>query len=321
MWGNRIGWGISAGMAIVMIGLMVLLQWSGTTPSDMTPKFAADAQNLAPLVLTPAPESILSQADACDAADKYREAIAEYQSDPKRYDKVNPLELDQMPALDLLVEATNCREMTLFRKDPGTVINFEREKAPVEALRALGRAAGTKANMLRAKGDKGGATKYAEAAFALGTKMYKERVVFEELDAGFASLGEGSYVLAALAKEAGDADRANQYAALDQARIALMKSRIGDLHAITKTIDGNMSARRAGDVFALAEKSKERLWRVEACLQLARTHRFVGDDGRAADQRYAQIVLRRLADNDPDPVVKTAATKARDITDEQYNKQ
>jgi hypothetical protein len=321
MWGNKLGWGISAGIAVVMIGLMVLLQWSGTAPSDMTPKFAADPRNLAPLVLDPAPESIVAMDDACDAGDKYAIAIANY--DPKIYDKVNPLNLDEMPALEALVEGTHCKNMTLFTRQAGKVINFEREKTPIETLRKLGEASASKALMLKAKSDKAGSQKYAEAAFALGAHMYKERVVFEEYDGGMGVMGAGTQVLLALATEAGDTARAAQLKAFNDARIKFGQNggRVADLRAITKTIDGNISAARAGDVFALAQKSKERMWRVEACLQLARTKRFVGEEGRGADQRYAQMVLRKLADTDPDPIVKIAATRARDITDEEYFKQ
>jgi hypothetical protein len=239
------------------------------------------------------------------------------------YQSIKSQQLDLLEACDKVADATYLKDMTLFNKDPGKVINFEREKTPIEELRKVGDATATKALMLKAKKDTDGARKYAEAAFALGAKMYNERVVYEELDAGLGIMGAACGVLGGLARDAGDKDRVAQITAFVEARIKLSepyKSRVYDLHKITKTIDGKISGERAGDVFALAEKSKERLWRVEACLQLARTHRNVGDEGRAADQRYAQILLRRLAE-DPDPVVKVAATKARDITDEEYNRQ
>jgi hypothetical protein len=321
MWGNTRGWIISAAIAVVMLGLMGLLQWSGTAPSSMTPAFAADAKNLAPLELDPSPETVLAMTDEGDVAEKYQEAIGLY--DPKIYDRVSPLSLDEMPALEPIVEVTRYRQMRLFSREKRApeVINFQREKTTIEILRKLGEACATKALMLKAKDDKDGARRYAEAAFALGAKMYRERVVYEELDAGFALMGAGAQVLATLAKEEGDTPRAAACMAVDEARKKLMVSRINDLHKITKTIDGTISATRAGDVFALAERSQERLWRIEACFQLARIHRFVGDNGRGADQRYAQMLLRRLADNDSDPLVKLAATKARDITDVEYNTQ
>src|SRR2546421_5811969 len=317
MWGNRLGWGISAGIAIIMIGLMVLLQWAGTTPSEMTPSFAKDPASLAPLALPIAPETIVTtMTDACDAADKYREAIAEYQGNPALYDQFDAKAVEQMKACDLLVEASKCKSMTLFTKDADKVINFDREKAPIEALRKIGEITATKASYLAAKKDYDGARRYAEAAFALGAKMYNERIVYEELDAGLGVMGAGAGSLLRIAKDSGNTGAMAQIQAFDEARRAYFKDsgRPFDLHRITKTIDGRTSGARAGDVFALAQKSKERLWRVEACLQLARTKKNVGEEGKAADQRHAQMLLRKLAESDPDPIVRTAAARARDIT-------
>lgn len=323
MFGNRLGWEISAAMAIVMIGLMWLLQNSGTAASGMTDRFAADPENLGPISLSPAPDTIVaSMTDSGDSADHYSQAITLYEASPGLYKTFDPRKIDQMEAVEKIMEAAHLKGMTLFSKNPGKVINFEREKAPIEALRNLGESTAKKAMVLRKNNDLEGARKYAEAAFALGAKMFGERVVYEELDAGLGIMGAATGVLLNLAKDANDKTRQDQLMAFSEARLkfADSKSRLFDLHKITKTIDGNISASRAGDVFALAEKSRERMWRVEACLQLARTHRFVGEDGRAADQRNAQIVLRKLAD-DPDPAVRVAATKARDITDEEYNRQ
>ena len=323
MFGNRLGWMISAAMAIVMIALMWLLQNSGVAASGMTSKFSADPLNLGPLSLNPAPDTILiSMTDGGDSAELYGQAISLYESSPDLYKNFNTQKVDQLDAVEKVAEATHLKGMTLFAKNPGKVINFEREKGPIEALRNIGETAAKKAMVLRAKKDADGARKYAEAAFALGAKMFNERVVYEELDAGLGVMGAATGVLMNLAKDANDATRIDQLMAFSEARLkfADTRSRLYDLHKITKTIDGNISGSRAGDVFALAENSRERMWRVEACLQLARTHRFVGEEGRAADQRNAQIVLRKLAD-DPDPVVRVAATKARDITDDEYNRQ
>lgn len=324
MWGNRLGWGISCVIALAMIALMVMLQRSGTQASDMTSKFAAELQqNMAVLVISPAPETLLqNMTEDCDAADLYREAISMYEKSPSLYASFNPKTANELEAVDKIVAAKDCKSMTLFSKDPGKVINFDPEKPPIEALRKIGDAAANKALMLRAAKDLEGARKYAEAAFSLGAKMVNERVVYEEFDAGLGIMGSASEVLIRLANDVDDTGRADQIKAFKNARIKLSdkNGRLFDLHRITKTLDGDISAARAGDLFTLVEKSQERMWRVEGCLQLARTHRNVGDEGRAADQRYAQALLVKLA-NDPDPAVKTAAIRARDITDVEYNKQ
>ena len=324
MWGNRLGWSISCVIALVMITLMVMLERSGTQPSGMTPKFAAELpQYLAPFAMSPAPETILqNMTEDRDAADIYREAIALYEKSPALYASFNPKTANELEAVDKIVEATNCKSMTLFAKDPGRVINFESVKPPIEALRKIGESAANKALTLRAGKDPDGARRYAEAAFALGAKMLNERIVYEEFDAGLGIMGAASGVLIRLANDNGDTGRADQIKNFNDARMKLSdkNGRTFDLHRITKTRDGDISAMRAGDLFVLARRSQERMWRVEACLQLARTHRNVGDDGRAADQRFAQALLVKLA-NDPDLAVKTAAARARDITDPEYNRQ
>jgi hypothetical protein len=63
------------------------------------------------------------------------------------------------------------------------------------------------------------------------------------------------------------------------------------------------------------------MWRVEACFQLGRMRFNLGDNGRAADQRHAMMLLRKLADSDPDPIVKLAAAKARDLTPQDYQRE
>jgi hypothetical protein len=320
MFGNRLGWGISAGIAIGMIGLMVLLQYSGTAPSDETPTFKAhEAEYFAPIALSPSPDTIVPATEDCDAAATYQEATDAYE----QWRQLNSNNLDQLSAIDKITEATYCKKLTIFTKDPAKVINFEREKTPIETLRRIGDAACKRAGVLLKAKDLQGARKYAEAAFALGARMYGERVVYEEFEAGLGLMGEAATVLTVIANQPGDDARAKELKAFAQAtaKFSGNGSPVFDLRRITKTQDGDISATRAGDVFALARSARERMWRVEACLQLARTHRYVGDNGRGADQRYAQMILRRLADTDPDPIVRLAATRARDITDEEYQKQ
>lgn len=322
MWGNRQGWLISAAIAVVMLGLMGVLQWSGTAPSGMTARFEQDKGSLQPIALPVSPESIVAMPDDCDAAQAYGEALAEYQANEGKYKAVNSQNVEQLPALEKIVAGAKCKRMTLFSKDPSKVVNFERVKRPVEDLRQLGELTANKGLLLAAKKDYDRARTYGEAAFALGAKMYNERVVYEEYDAGMGVMGAAAGALIKAAHDDNQVAREQELKDFEKARIAMgaKGARVADLRAITHNIDGNLSATRAGDVFALAANSQERMWRVEACLQLARIHRYVGDDGRAADQRYAQILLKRLT-NDPDPIVKYAADRALNITELEYNKQ
>jgi hypothetical protein len=62
---------------------------------------------------------------------------------------------------------------------------------------------------------------------------------------------------------------------------------------------------------------------VEAILALGRMRYDIGggdgSNGRVADQRGAMRALRRYAE-DPDPVIRTAAVAARDLTIEDYRR-
>lgn len=323
MWGNAKGWTISAILVITFTATAVALQMTGTTPSGMTPAFAATAANLEPISLPSSPDAIVPATDTCNAADAYREAIRQYQANPSLYDTFHPDRANQYAACEQIVLATHCRDMTLWSAAPEQLINWDREKEPLTALQKVGHVTALRALAALKSNDPAAATAYAEAAFALGAKLVRERITYEEFEAGLGLMGEAAPTLRDLAKAAHHADRERQVDAFDKARLAFTRDdgTIHDLHVVTCNIDGDLSAARAGDVFYLAQHAPERMWRVEACFQLARIHRNVGDRGRASDQRYAQILLRRLADTDTDPIVKLAATTALDVTDAQYHRQ
>jgi hypothetical protein len=48
---------------------------------------------------------------------------------------------------------------------------------------------------------------------------------------------------------------------------------------------------------------------------------FTGTSRSAADQRAATAAVERIAASDPDPIIRTAAEAARDLTAEQYRMQ
>ena len=290
--------------------------------SGVTARVAKDPKYLLPIELIPGPETVVAMNEPGDSAIAYQAAIDLYTANPMIYDRWDSANIDKLEAVEKLLEVTHFKEMHLFDKNPGKVINFANSKDPVEALRIVGNMAARKAQLLKLRKKPEEAKKYAEAAFALGAKMFKERVIFEEYDAGMGLLGVGADFLKTMAVEENDTAKSTKADEFINARKNLIGTagRLFDQRSITKSIDGNVSGLRAGDVFALATKSQERLWRVEACLQLARTARNVGNNGRGTDQRHARALLEQLA-LDPDPIIRTAAIKARDITDDEYHKQ
>ena len=59
------------------------------------------------------------------------------------------------------------------------------------------------------------------------------------------------------------------------------------------------------------------MYRVEAIFAMGRMRFFAGANGRVGNQRGAMQELRRLAESS-DPVIRRAASEARDLTIEEY---
>src|SRR4051794_9071120 len=125
MWGNTRGWIISAVLAIAFVTTVTVLQTTGTTPSGLTPAFAARGNDLGPLALPIHADTIVPMTDECDAADAYRQAIEQYQLDPGLYATGFTRErVDRLTACDKVAEATRCRNLTLFTRSPALIVNF-----------------------------------------------------------------------------------------------------------------------------------------------------------------------------------------------------
>jgi hypothetical protein len=100
----------------------------------------------------------------------------------------------------------------------------------------------------------------------------------------------------------------------DQQRQQLVKEQVDPVLRVVRSIDPKVVGTHAGDVFELAKRSKERMWRAEAILALGRLRFFAGDGATASDQREATRLVTELAESDPDPIIRAAAIAARDLT-------
>jgi hypothetical protein len=113
---------------------------------------------------------------------------------------------------------------------------------------------------------------------------------------------------------------------MDKAHAARWQSEAADLSALVRhendiaaqisTLDSRRIGTYAGDVFAFAARSTERMWRVEAILSMGRMRFNIGA-GRRSDQLAAGRLLAQFI-TDPDPAVGAAARQARALTIEQY---
>ena len=326
MFGNRLGWGISAVLAAFTLFLFwQLARLNAISPpsrgivartGNVSLNLAQDSQKLDPITLPFNVASLLPKmTDAADPAPIYAEAIADYQANPDAYEGTGGVKGPR--GFDALLRARHCRPSTVFAHRAAEVIGYEvgvvRPLADIRALRAVGKAA-SKAALGAPPDQSADALALAEAVLSLGAKMFDERLRYEEFLAGAELVRDGAYLIGRL-----DTARAAAAAAVDPAVKQLVAERCVPLWTVISSIDPGVVGRTAGDIFYIARNSKERLWQVEATLKLGRLKHDQGEGGRGADGRGALITVRRMA-NDPslDPAVRTAAQRALELTVEQH---
>ena len=334
MWGNRQGWVISAIIALVM-GYML---WTLSRVGDVSPP-SGEFKNLTARIELPVkPEQVVTvMTDDRDAGDLYWKAIEQYQVNPDLYKnflaprKRKPGEqpfsivdnVNAVPAVQLLVDATTANRATIFMRKPETLINYRYPYPELDALHTLGQIAGQIGFSHANRGNEQGAKKYLHAQFSLGDKLFDERVSQTELLYGVMHLRGATAGLIRLAERQNEEARKAELEQFDAATKDYYESQIDKLAKKVVSIGRQDIHRYAGDVFVLARSSPERMWRVEALLK---TGRYKYNAGRYWDQVWARRYLsepQRVGEKDPtqdpDPAVKLAATIARDLTPDGYN--
>jgi hypothetical protein len=308
MWGNALGWVISLLIVVATATGLVLFQ---RHLADLTPTtdLVRDSAMLAPVALPVAPDAVLAPRDACDAGPLYRQAIERVLSDRDAYEgfAVNgrdSQEASQLAALELLSRASACSRMALFTSAPAEVVNYG-PKPALQALRLAGSCAIRLGLLLAREAKPEEAMEWYQAAFALGARLYEERLVLDELLAGLELMSAAARAMGE--KNAQAQSFLNGYQEFDRARLQPLRRAIG-------SIDPGVIATHSGDVFYIARNATERMWRVEAILKLGRL-RY--NAARVADQQAATRALEQLSD-DRDPIVRAAANAARNLSIEQY---
>lgn len=319
MWGNYLGWMISGVIAIGTIGLLAFYARGASTISPPT-RFGMEAADGGVAIAVPA-ESVIGASKPCDAAQPYSEAIALYRREPELYDDVAaglsrpPADDSQLPAVQRLIEGTHCRDMSLFTGEPGRIVRYG-DSPDIEALHRVGKVAVRVGLGRQAAKRDADAIRCYEAAFALGAKLYDERMTYREMMAGMELMGEAGVALSRLTFAAGDTTRTEAAQKFDAARRSAFTAHVQPVAQKLISIDRDVVGQHVGDVFHLAAHAAERVWRVEAILALGRMRYFVGDRGRRGDQRGANHHLQRHA-LDKDPVIRAAAKAAMELTREQ----
>ena len=308
MWGNALGWTISLLIVAATATGLVLLE---RHLADVTPTtdLVRDPAMLAPVALPVAPDAVVVPREACDAGPMYRQAIDLVLADRDGYERFaadgrGSAEARSLGALEALASARPCSRMTLFAAAPAEVLNYG-PKPELQAIRVAGFCAIRLGLLLNREGKSDEAMKQYEAAFALGARLYEERLVLDELLVGLE-------LMSAAARAMGEANAQaprflSAYQEYDRARLQPLRRAIG-------SIDPGVIATHTGDVFHLARSAKDRVWRVEAILKLGRL-RY--NAARLADQQAATRALDQLI-GDADPVIRAAANAARNLSIEQY---
>jgi hypothetical protein len=326
MWGNRLGWVISA---LIVAAYIAGFAWlvRGINEASAATAFVTEGPAISPILLPVPPAMALpSMTEARDAGPLYQQAIADYRANQQKYDRfleaapgtAAGLPPSEMKAIDLLIQATPMTQLTLFSHNPESIVHYG-ETPDLTALDSLGNVA-LRLGLLRQNGDANDrkrAQQYYEAAFSLGAKLYEDRLTYRELMTGVRLLGDAGVQLAKLARKANDNSHADTLEKFNTSRLQLFQSTIQPMARVLNSIDSKVIAQHAGDVMYLAEHAAERLWRIEAIFALGRMRFFVGENGRAGDQRSAVRILKQLS-NDPDPAIRAAVSAAQSLTLEQY---
>jgi hypothetical protein len=187
MWGNALGWKISAAIVVAVLAFLFLLSRTDTISS---PTAFSTGSVMEPLPPLPGMADVLPMTDDGDAADAYAKAIASYQKNRRAYEafadttKTTPDKLAPLKeGLDALRAGTRMSRLTLFTSKPESVITYDSSVGDAGALKAVGQAAARLGFLLKDDQPKE-ALAWLEAAFGCGAKMYNERVTYGECFSG-----------------------------------------------------------------------------------------------------------------------------------------
>ena len=335
MFGNRLGWSISAVIVLVTAVVLVMLSRYGepSLPGEL-------GRNAASHTITmPVEPAALARhmTEGFDPGPVYQEAVAAYAADPEAYDghdRIKATEDERLaklrPGLDLLVKASQSKVPNVFGANPREVINYDPDRPKINALRKLGKSAIYVGLLYNREKKPDEARRLYEAAYALGAKLYHERLIWEEFDAGLELLGDTSQALSRLGEATAQPELVSIYGTFNRQRMELYEQRVKPLHHAVKALNPYTA-----DMIAIAMNGGDHLWRVEATLALGRcqwsaSHYDVPypavppkdipeGSGHFGDQQAARKALDLLI-NDADAGVRIAAELARNLTVEQFRK-
>jgi hypothetical protein len=344
MWGNLTGWTISAALAVAILSFAAWIHQLGE-PSDpvaiprlvngrpIGSPLSADV-TLSAIRLPIDPDTVVRPPGSGDAGplleaalDAFRqpatnEAYRQFLSRRRTLD-----DFDRLPRLpiDKLVEAGEARSIRWLAADPARVINYDTDaREDLRDLQQLAAAAIALANykLLIPEGqatmrDPDGARRIFQAVFVLGARLAEERVVYDQFNVGLELIAQATSGLLKLGEAGGSLELVGRLRQFDEQRTRYVNEQVLPVWRVISSADAEVIERHAGNLFETARASQERMWRVESILKLGRM-RY--DASRAANQAYAERVLRELAEDTSDPALAAAVKAARELTVEQFRR-
>src|SRR5688572_15100387 len=184
MFGNRLGWSISAVIVILTAVVLVMLSRYGqpSSPGEL-------GRNAASFTITMPvdPAGIArSMTESFDPAPIYQEAIAAYEGDPELFDAHDRIKTTEdprveklRPVMDLLVKAAQSRQHNVFGANPEEIINYDPDRPRVNAIRKIGKTAIYLGLLHNREKRPDEARRLYDAVYALGAKLYHERLIWE----------------------------------------------------------------------------------------------------------------------------------------------
>jgi len=322
MWGNWVGWVISA---VLLAGAGAGFYHLAVPPPESPPAHLIPDNLMRNLTLPEGIDKIVPAGTrAADAGTSYLQSIILYKQNPAPFADPIHAAPGSLQSIDLLRQGADCRRMTLFETRPGLLINYNNDLPELDALIKIADAADTIGLGARLDGKYDQAKPLFLAVFALGRHLFDERVTWREMSAGIGMMSDASQNLAKVADDEKDGARAavlrHLQEELDKYRTELQTKIASPLTNPVESYAGPYS----GDIFAIAEDTTvERVWRVQAILHMGR-YRWNVADGHRGDQVWGHRVLKSLQNSlDPangDQVIRTALEAAVNLTLDQQRK-
>jgi len=299
--------------AVGLIAIASLFAWN-YFQNKITPRtvLSLTPENLAALSL-PSEANILNQTDPGNAGDIYATATTAFpvaRIDCEKFASDPTSEAPKIISQILSAQHKSCS--AIFASHPGSIINYDSDRAVLDNLEELGKTIDRAGLTLRLRKQPDQAKNYFLSVYALGQGLYRERLVYDEYLKGMGLMNESAQGLSEL--EPADSPRARDLLQQSTARLDYDTAHVRPIYTILSSIDPQVIAANAGDVFAFATESRERMFRIEAILKLGR---YCFDAARSADQLAAPSTLQKLT-SDPDPTIQAAAQAALNLTLEQY---